>query len=113
MSHSQAMRRRALGGTVAAVLLLLALAGCGGEDSNRVQGYVEGEFVYVASPLAGQLESQAVQRGKQVRPGDPLFALDSTPEKAARTEAERRLAQSRATWEDLKKGKRPTEIESL
>jgi HlyD family secretion protein len=112
MSRSQAMRRPAL--LAAALLPLLALAGCGGgANANRVQGYVEGEFVYVASPLAGQLESLAVQRGKHVEAGDSLFALDSTPEKAARNEAERRLQQSRATLEDLKKGKRPTEIESL
>ena len=106
MSRSHAMRRPAFLATGAALLLLLTLAGCGGEDGNRVQGYVEGEFVYVASPLAGQLESLAVPRGKQVQPGDPLFALDSRPEKAARNEAERRLQQSRATLEDLKKGKK-------
>jgi HlyD family secretion protein len=92
---------------------LLLAAGCGGADSNRVQGYVEGEFVYVASPLPGAVESLAVERGDQVSAGAPLFALESTPEVAARNEAERRLAQARATWEDLKKPRRPTEIESL
>jgi HlyD family secretion protein len=78
-----------------------------------VQGYVEGEFVYVASPLAGALENLHVERGAQVEAGDPLFELDSTPERAALEEARRRLAQGRATWEDLKKGKRPTEIAAL
>ena len=49
----------------------------------RFQGYVEGEFVYVASPLAGQLDSLQVRRGDQLKTGDPLFALDETAEKAA------------------------------
>jgi HlyD family secretion protein len=111
-SGLRAKPRRLLG--IGVVLLLLAtLAGCGGADGNRVQGYVEGEFVYVASPLSGAVESLAVQRGDQVRAGDLLFALESTPEKAARDEAVRRLAQARATWEDLKKPRRPSEIESL
>jgi len=74
---------------------------------------VEGEFVYVASPLAGALESLHVRRGGQVKAGDLLFELNSTPEKAARDEAERRLAQARANLEDVKKGKRPSEIDSL
>ena len=78
-----------------------------------MQGYVEGEFVYVASPLAGQLESLYVQRGDQVKVGDRLFALDSTPETAARDEAGRRLAQARSQLEDAKKARRPSEIESI
>lgn len=96
------------------LLALLALAaGCNNSDLNLVQGYVEGEYVYVASPLPGALESLAVQRGTQVKEGDPLFALDSTAEQAVRDEAERRLAQARATLEDAKKGKRPTEIDAI
>jgi HlyD family secretion protein len=92
---------------------LSVLASCSNQQSNRVQGYVEGEFVYVASPLAGQLESLYVQRGQQVNAGDPLFALDSTAERAARDEAERRLAQGQSSLEDAKKPRRPTEIESI
>jgi HlyD family secretion protein len=95
-------------------LVLLALvAGCNNSDPNLVQGYVEGEYVYVASPLPGALEVLSVQRGSQVKEGDPLFALDSAAEQAARDEAERRLAQAWATLEDVKKGKRPTEIEAV
>lgn len=98
---------------VAALVVLCILEGCSRSESNRVQGYVEGEYVHVASPLAGALESLPVQRGTQVKEGDPLFALESTAEEAARDEAERRLAQAKANLEDLKKGKRPSEIESL
>jgi HlyD family secretion protein len=39
--------------------------------------------------------------------------LDSVAEKAARDEAERRLAQARSTLEDTKKGKRPSEIDAI
>lgn len=92
---------------------LLVWAGCNSRGPNRVQGYVEGEFVYVASPLPGQLEKLSVRRGMQVKAGDPLFALDSTPEKAGLEESERRLAQGRANLEDAKKGRRPTEIEAV
>jgi len=88
------------------------LAGCGGPPSPAVQGYVEGEFVYVSSTAAGTLDALSVRRGAQVRAGDPLFTLDNVPEKAARDQAAEQLAQARATLEDLKKGKRPFEIQS-
>lgn len=99
-----------IGGVLVA---LCFFAGCNHPAPNRVQGYVEGEFVYVASPLAGALEGLSVQKGGQVKTGDPLFALDRESEKAVRDEAERRLVQARANLEDAKKGKRPTEIKSI
>jgi HlyD family secretion protein len=79
-----------------ALLLLLLLGGCSDPPQNRFQGYVEGEFVYVASPLAGQLETLSVQRGQQVTAGQPLFALDEAAEKAAREQIEAALALSEA-----------------
>jgi HlyD family secretion protein len=91
---------------------LAGLAGCHRKNGDRVQGYVEGEYVYVASPYAGQLETLSVQRGTQVKPGDRLFALECGLETAAREEAERKLVQGRANLEDAKKGKRPPELES-
>jgi HlyD family secretion protein len=87
--------------------------GCSNESPNHTQGYIEGEFVYVASPLPGALRELHVQRGAQVKAGDPLFALEDAAEKANRDEAERRLAQARANLEDVKKGKRAPEIESI
>jgi HlyD family secretion protein len=94
-------------------LIFIALPGCGSSNGDRVQGYVEGEYVYVACPTASALEKLYVSRGIRVGVGEPLFALDSRPEKAARDEAAHRLAQARANLEDAKKGRRPTEIESL
>jgi HlyD family secretion protein len=105
------------GGTLlrvgAAVALLSVVAGCRRASANRVQGYVEGEFVYVASPFAGALETLHVRRGAQVDTSDPLYTLDGEPQQALVDEATQRLAQARAALEDAKKGKRPSEIESV
>jgi HlyD family secretion protein len=96
-----------------AFLAMGVLTACQPTPSDRVQGYVEGEYVYVASPFPGALESLAVRRGTQVNAGESLFALERVSEQAARDEAERRLSQARANLEDARKGKRPSEIESL
>ena len=96
------------------VAVAMAIAGgCAQPDPNRIQGYVEGEFIYVAASRSGKLETISVERGAQVKTGDLLFALDPEPETAARDEAARRVAQARASLADARKGQRPTEIESL
>jgi HlyD family secretion protein len=112
MTKDRALRRRQIRSFSAALCLLL-LAGCKPAANQRVQGYVEGEFVYVASPLAGALETLSVQRGAQVKAGDALFALECGAETAARDQAARKLAEGRANLEDAKKGKRPQEIEAV
>ena len=103
----------AFGRCAAALAIGAAVSGCERLAPDAFQGYVEGEFVYVASPLAGELELLAVQRGAGVEPGALLFALERGAEQAERDGAERRLAQARADLEDLRKGMRPSEIESL
>jgi len=90
----------------------LALAACGNSAPPALQGYVEGEYVRVAAPFAGTLVSLDTQRGAQVTAGTPLFALEAESEDAAKREAQERLRKANAQVEDLRKGKRPTEIES-
>jgi len=94
---------------------LVGWSGCGGERQAKHpwQGYCEGEFVYVASPLAGRLEHLTVQKGARVEAGAPLFELERAWELAAQREASDRLRQARARLEDLKKGQRPSEIAAL
>jgi HlyD family secretion protein len=95
--------------TLAAAALLLAA--CNRSGSPTLQGYVEGEFVRVAAPFAGTLVELQTARGQQVQPGTPLFALEAENEDAARREAEQQLRKAEAQLEDLRKGKRPSEID--
>lgn len=97
---------------MAAVALLLAM-GCSRQNPNRFQGYIEGEYVYVAAPLSGALTNLAVARGDQVKSGQLLFELERQAENAGLAQAEKNLAQSQAQRADLDKGRRPTEIQSL
>jgi len=92
------------------VLASLALAGCARPKSTGFQGYLEGEFVYVASPLAGRLETLAVQKGARVAAGAPLFTLERSAEIAAQRQAADQLRATSSRLEDLKKGSRPSEL---
>ena len=97
-------------------VLLLACAtmsACSSDTKGLYQGYVEGEYVRVAAPFAGNLNALSVQRGADVNAGAPLFILEQENERAARNEAENRLQRAEAQFANLKKGKRPSELEAV
>ena len=97
----------------AALLALLVLAGCDKPPANTVQGYIEGEYVLLASPYAGQLQKLYVRRGDQVESGKPVFALEHEAERSARLEAEERLKSAQARLENLQAGRRAPEVDAL
>lgn len=94
-----------------ASLALLTLFGCGNNDQPFYQGYVEGDYVYVASSEPGRLDTLAVRRGQQVQANQPLYTLDATREAAARDQAQAELSAARAQLEDIATGKRPPEVD--
>ena len=96
-----------------ALACFLAFAGCTNAPPAGYPGYVEGEYVRVASPLSGTLLQLAVERGTQVTKDAPLFTLESEQERAARAEAEARVRQAQATLANLEKARRPQEIAAV
>ena len=94
-----------------AISLLLALTACSHRDPSSFQGYAEGEFVHVASPVGGRLEKLLVARGQSVDAQAPLFELESIQETAAVAQAEQTLKAAQAKLADLGTGKRAPEIE--
>ena len=96
-----------------ALACFLAFAGCTNAPPAGYPGYVEGEYVRVASPLSGTLLQLAVERGTQVTKDAPLFTLGSEQERAARAEAEARVRQAQATLANLEKARRPQEIAAV
>ena len=97
----------------ASAILALVLTGCSRPVPTGWQGYLEGEFVYVASPLAGRLEKLSVQKGARIEAGAPLFVLEQSAEHSSLREATERMRQSQAKLADLKLGQRPSELDAL
>jgi HlyD family secretion protein len=86
------------------------LVGCSGSKTAGYQGYVEGEYVNVASPVAGRLDKLMVQRGQTVEAKAPLFELDTEQELAAKQQADEQLNAALAQLADLKVGRRMPEV---
>ena len=98
---------------VLSISLLGPLAGCGDQANPGWQGYVEGEYVLLASPYAGQLQKLHVRRGERVEAAKPVFALEQESERAARAEADQRLRSAQARLENLAQARRAHEVEAL
>jgi HlyD family secretion protein len=95
------------------LLAVLAAAGCSKSGPSGWQGYIEGEFVYVSSPLGGRLDTLAVAKGARVAAGAPLFTLERAAESASLRQATQQLDAAKAQLADLSKGSRPEEIAAL
>ena len=89
------------------------LAACGKPAPTGYQGYIEGEFVNLASPFAGQLQKLHVRRGTQVAEGQPVFVLEQANEQAARVEEEQRLRSAEAKLSNLQIGRRTPEVDAI
>jgi HlyD family secretion protein len=89
----------------------LPATGCSRGPRDAHQGYVEGEYVYLASSQAGQLTRLDVARGQTVAADAPIFALESQNEMDAVAQARRQLEVAQAQHSDLLTGKRRSEVE--
>ncbi|OIO05398.1 MAG: hypothetical protein AUJ49_01345 [Desulfovibrionaceae bacterium CG1_02_65_16] len=97
------------------VLLLAGLALLGRKlflnaTTQAYQGYVEADYVHVASPVAGALAELRVRRGQPVAQNATLFILEQDYERAALAVAAHTLKQSMDKLADAMKGQRPTEL---
>jgi len=72
----------------AATLLALVVCACSNPAPPGYQGYVEGEFVNVASPIAGRLDELSVKRGDTIGANARLYALEAVSEAAAQRQAQ-------------------------
>ncbi len=69
-------------------IFALTLTGCGEAPHDQFQGYVEDEYVQVASPIGGMLETLSVTRGQSITVDAPLFTLERAIEIAALSQAD-------------------------
>lgn len=94
-------------------LSVLILTGCKKDEPITYQGYVEGEYVNIASSQSGRLDKLFVSRGENVKADSPLFVLDSENETAQFHQNESELASAQAVLNDMQKGSRTEELDVI
>lgn len=98
---------------LASISFSLQLTGCSGTENNSFQGYVEGEYLYLAAPQAGYLKTLDTSRGSRVYEGQTVFVISADPDDKALAEAEARAGAAGQKLQNLKAPRRPTEIAAL
>jgi len=96
---------------VAVVTALLVVPRMGGRTT--LSGYIEGEPLYLAAPVAGTVRAMYVVRGQDVAAGAKLFVVDPQQPLSARDQAAAQLAAAEAQAVDARKGQRPLELAVL
>ena len=93
---------------------ILIFAGCADEKGSAFfNGYVEGDYLYVAPSVSGRIVNLSVKEGSAVQEGESLFVLDSAEALANLDAAKANVDALEAELADLSTGKRPEEIERI
>ena len=95
------------------VLACLILSACGANTDKEFQGYVEGEYIYLAAPQAGYLKSLNVQRGDRVNAKQTVFAIASDPDDQAFVAAQAKAKSANEKLRNLKAPHRPSDVAIL
>ena len=79
-------------------------------ETRTLSGYIEGETLYLSSPVAGTVETLGVRRGQRVAAGMQLFSIEPRQQQAQSAAAAAEVAVAEAQAEDASKGQRPIEL---
>jgi HlyD family secretion protein len=94
-------------------LVGITLSACQKNADTSLPGYVEGNYVRIATPVAGYLRELHVTEGQTITTDQPLFRLESSDTSTAQQAAVATLQKAQAQVADLNKGKRHEEIAAL
>ena len=83
------------------VLVALTLVACGDANNGRLQGWIEGDFVFIGPDETGRVETLHVREGDTVTAGAPVFAVDSDLQQSELNNATAQVAEARARLKRL------------
>lgn len=92
---------------------LFLLEACNDKQKHCFQGYVEGDYLYLAAPGAGYLNSLNVDRGSFVEAGAIVFSVDDEPEQLELSEAESQMISAQERVVNLQEPRRQPEIAEM
>ncbi len=84
--------------------------GCNETANNSFQGYIEGDYIYLAPSRSGHIENLLAARGATIAMGMPLLVLEADTERNKLQEAQHELTSVTAKLRDMEKSKRPEEV---
>lgn len=95
------------------VFVALLLVACTSKKPSHFQGYLEGEYLYIAPSVSGHLESLNVSRGQIIDANKVLFTVEQEDELAQLKQSQAQLRAAKSQLGDLLTGKRPVELDVI
>ncbi len=92
---------------------IVIISGCSKKDDNQTNGYIEGYYTYLSSPIPGKLDTLSVYRGNKISLGEKLFQLDPNPQLAERNGAQASWSAATAKLRNLIDGQRDAVIKGI
>lgn len=83
----------------ALLAICLFVAACGNTSDNVLQGWIEGDFIFVSPDEQGRIEQMLVRQGDAVKKGQLLFILDTDLQEADLGVAEATLANAKQAFD--------------
>ncbi|HWV51266.1 efflux RND transporter periplasmic adaptor subunit [Pseudorhodoplanes sp.] len=83
----------------ASLALCMLLSACGNGNDNVLQGWIEGDFIFVSADEQGRIEQMMVRQGDAVKTGQLLFVLDEDLQQADLGVAQATLANTKQAFE--------------
>lgn len=94
------------------LILIGLLVGCHRAE-HHYNGYIESDTIYLAEPFSGILKHKYVHRGQYVKKNQLLFEIDPYPEMYEIQQAHASLEHGNQLLMDLKRPRRPPEIDAI
>lgn len=91
----------------------LLLSSCARPNRGQYQGYIENEFVHVASAVSGTLDQLVVREGARVSSGDALYALDPIVEESDLKDLKHRIAAAESRLKEMQMSRRSAVLGAL
>jgi HlyD family secretion protein len=83
----------------AGLALCVLLSACSNGNNNVLQGWIEGDFIFVSPDEQGRIEQMQVRQGDAVKKGQLLFVLDEDLQQADLGVAEATLANTKQAYD--------------
>jgi HlyD family secretion protein len=84
---------------VAALALVVTLAGCNDKRDPGFQGWVEADMIFVSPDESGRVTKLNVREGEQVKVGDQLYSVDDDLQQADLYQNNASLANAQQTYD--------------
>lgn len=79
--------------------IVLFVSACSNGNNNVMQGWIEGDFIFVSPDEQGRIEQMMVRQGDQVKKGQLLFVLDDDLQRSDLGVAQATLANANHAFE--------------